>query len=269
MSKACTVRELQSLSVTLARSRFRTPAILNVAQLCPHIQELTKCQKQNARNPQRQLVLQLTSSEFFSGQSLSSCARKFRICCGDLEHFKVERMTVFAFTRCSDSSTASTPTIQSENNEQSANSNRQLIPSQLYLLHCFIISESILLLGYGCYQIELDGATKVLSLFFCDFRQTAESQPRCEETTLYCQECDKMFSNACNLKRHLQYAAVHLKEDAQPVKCPNYFKPFPCYRAMREHWIRCTRKLRSAQFFSKRDRMLWLYAILISSNAGV
>jgi len=38
--------------------------------------------------------------------------------------FKVERMTVFTFTRCSDSSTASTPTIRSENNEQSASSNR-------------------------------------------------------------------------------------------------------------------------------------------------
>jgi len=41
----------------------------------------------------------------------------------------------------------------------------------------------------------------------------------------------------------MESAAVHLKEDTQPVKCPNCFKPFLCYRAMREHWIRCTRKL--------------------------
>ena len=78
---------------------------------------------------------------------------------------------------------------------------------------------------------------------YCNFRQTIESQPRCEEPALYCQECDKTFSKACNLKRHLQSAAVHLKEDAQPVESPNSFKPFSRYRAMRKHWIRCTRKL--------------------------
>jgi len=65
MSKACTVRWLQSLSVTLVRSRFRTPAILNDIWRLPHIQELTNCQKQNVRDLQSQLVLQLTSGEFF------------------------------------------------------------------------------------------------------------------------------------------------------------------------------------------------------------
>ena len=80
-------------------------------------------------------------------------------------------------------------------------------------------------------------------LIYCNFRQTTESQPRCEETSLYCRECDITFSKACTLKRHLQSAAVHLKKDVPPAKCPNCFKPFPCNRAMREHWIRCTRKL--------------------------
>jgi len=37
---------------------------------------------------------------------------------------------------------------------------------------------------------------KTFIFIYCDFRKTAESQPRCEETTLYCQECDKTFSNA-------------------------------------------------------------------------
>jgi len=64
---------------------------------------------------------------------------------------------------------------------------------------------------------------------------------------LYCRECDITFSKACTLKRHLQSAAVHLKKDALPVKCPACFKPFPCNRAMREHLIRCTRKLRKQQ----------------------
>jgi len=32
-----------------------------------------------------------------------------------------------------------------------------------------------------------------------------------------------MFSKACNLKRHLESVAVYLKEDTQPVKCPNCF----------------------------------------------
>jgi len=82
---------------------------------------------------------------------------------------------------------------------------------------------------------------------YCNFRQATESQPVCEETTLYCRECDITFSKACTLKRHLQSAAVHLKKDAPPVKCPNCFKPFPCNRAMREHLIRCTRKLRKQQ----------------------
>ena len=65
VSKACTVRELQSCSVTLARSGFRMPAILTVTSFHHHIHDLTNCQKQNARDLQRQLVLQVTSGEFF------------------------------------------------------------------------------------------------------------------------------------------------------------------------------------------------------------
>jgi len=64
MSKACTVKVLLSLSVNLAKSRLRIPAVLNDIWRLPHIQELTNCQKQNARDLQRQLVLQLTSGEF-------------------------------------------------------------------------------------------------------------------------------------------------------------------------------------------------------------
>jgi len=64
MSKACTVRVLLSLSVTLVRSLFRMPVTLNVTWPHPCIQELTNCRKQNARVIQRQLVLQLTSGEF-------------------------------------------------------------------------------------------------------------------------------------------------------------------------------------------------------------
>ena len=59
----CTVRALQSLSVTLVRSRFQTPAILKESWPLHRIQALTNHWKQNARDLQRQLILQLTSGE--------------------------------------------------------------------------------------------------------------------------------------------------------------------------------------------------------------
>jgi len=124
ISKACTVRELQRLSVTLARSRFQTPAILKGTWPLPRIQELTNCQKQNARDLQRQLVFQLTSGEFLQVRFFSSCVRKCRICCNDLARLRWSVRLYLFFTRCSDSSTASASTTRSENNGQSASSNR-------------------------------------------------------------------------------------------------------------------------------------------------
>jgi len=53
----------QSLSVILARSRFQTPAIFKDTWPLPRIQELTNHRKENARDLQRQHVLQLTSGE--------------------------------------------------------------------------------------------------------------------------------------------------------------------------------------------------------------
>jgi len=58
------VRAIQSLSVTLSRSRFQTPAFLKDTWPLPRIQALTNHRKQNARDLQRQHVLQLTSGEF-------------------------------------------------------------------------------------------------------------------------------------------------------------------------------------------------------------
>ena len=55
---------LQTLSVILVRSRFQTPAVLEDTWRLPYIPELTNCQKQNARDLQRRIVLLLTSGEF-------------------------------------------------------------------------------------------------------------------------------------------------------------------------------------------------------------
>jgi len=75
--KVCTVRALQSLSVTLVRSRFQTPAILKDTSPLPRIQVLTNHRKQYARDLQRQHVLQPTSGESLQVRIFQVVLEKF------------------------------------------------------------------------------------------------------------------------------------------------------------------------------------------------
>ena len=122
ISKTFTVSALQTLSVILVRSRFQTPAVLEDTWRLPYIPELTNCQKQNARDLQRRIVLLLTSGEFLR-------FRRFRVVLENSESVAMilpilaGRKTT-CFYLCSDSSTASTSTTRSGINDQATSSNR-------------------------------------------------------------------------------------------------------------------------------------------------